>query len=245
LYTDLDERRVRRVKELIASGVSAGEAARRAVDPAPTDARVGQRTVLDDLTEELTQALDQFDGGAAHRVFDELLAAFAVETVLRDVVVPYLHALGERWEAGEVSVALEHFASNLLRGRLIGLARSWDTATGPELVLACPPGERHDLPLIVFGIVVARRGWRVTFLGADTPLDTLKDVAVSAEAVLVVLSVAMRETFEANVAGIEPLARRLPVAIGGNVDPARVRELGARALEGDPVEAALALTTHG
>jgi hypothetical protein len=29
----------------------------------------------------------------------------SLDAVLRDVVVPYLHDLGERWEHGEVSVA--------------------------------------------------------------------------------------------------------------------------------------------
>jgi MerR family transcriptional regulator, light-induced transcriptional regulator len=43
--------------------------------------------------------------------------------VLRDVVLPYLRALGDRWERGDVSVAQEHFASNLIRGRLATLAR--------------------------------------------------------------------------------------------------------------------------
>jgi DNA-binding transcriptional MerR regulator len=242
LYTDLDERRVRRVQQLIAAGVSAGEAARRALEPRtgadPSDAP----TVLEDLAGRLSTALDRFEDEAAHRAFDELLAAFAVETVLRDAVLPYLRRLGERWERGEVSVAQEHFASNLIRGRLLGLARSWDAGTGPGLVLACPAGERHDLPLIIFGIVAARRGWRITFLGGDTPFETLEDAAASARPALVVLSFATGERFDENAGAIERLARRVPVAVGGEVDRARVEASGARALEGDPVEAALALS---
>ena len=55
----------------------------------------------------------------------------SLETVLRDVVLPYLRELGERWERGDATVAQEHFASNLLRGRLLGLARGWGQGTGP------------------------------------------------------------------------------------------------------------------
>lgn len=243
LYTDLDERRVRRVKELIESGVSAGEAARRALEPAGTG-ETGA-TLLDDLAGDLAASLDRFDGSSAHRAFDGLLAAFSVETILRDVVLPYLRHLGERWTRGDASVAQEHFASNLIRGRLLGLARSWDTGTGPGLVLACPPGERHDLPLIVFGIVASLRGWRVTFLGGDTPFETLADAIASARPTIVVLSVATRETFDGNAAAIERLARTVALAIGGETEPERVEALGARALEGDPVEAALALSATG
>jgi len=55
-------------------------------------------------------------------------------------------------------VAQEHFASNVLRGRLLGLARGWGEGVGPRAVLACAPGELHDLPLIVFGLTLAGRG---------------------------------------------------------------------------------------
>ena len=67
-----------------------------------------------------------------------LLAASTARHAPRDVIVPYLHDLGERWERGEASVAQEHFASALLRGRLLGLGRGWGQGLGPA-VLACLP----------------------------------------------------------------------------------------------------------
>jgi DNA-binding transcriptional MerR regulator len=239
LYSDLDERRVRRVKELIAAGLSAGEAARRALEP--SDAADVETPLVDELATAFGGALDRLDGQGAHEAFDALLAAFSLETVLEGVVLAYLRALGDRWSRGDASVAQEHFASNLIRGRLLGLARGWDAGTGPGLVLACPPGERHDLPLIVFGIVAARRGWRVTFLGGDTPFDTVRDAARSADPALIVLSVSTPSVLEENAEEIRRLAAVLPVAVGGNADARRVAELGARPLEGDPVEAARAL----
>ena len=81
--------------------------------------------------DELAGALDRFDEEHTHAVLDRLLAAYRIETILRDLLVPYLHDLGERWAGGEVSVAQEHVASNLLRGRLLGLARGWAKATVP------------------------------------------------------------------------------------------------------------------
>jgi MerR family transcriptional regulator, light-induced transcriptional regulator len=243
LYSDLDERRVRRVKELIAAGLSASEAARRALEP--SEAADAVTPLIDELSEAFGDALDRFDGQGAHEAFDALLAAFSVETVLDVVVLAYLRTLGDRWSRGDASVAQEHFASNLIRGRLLGLARGWDAGTGPGLVLACPPGERHDLPLIVFGVVAARRGWRVTFLGGDTPFDTVRDAARSADPALIVLSVSTASALEDNAEEIRRLADAVPVAVGGNADPERVAELGARPLEGDPVAAARALVLDG
>src|SRR5512144_2641395 len=108
----------------------------------------------------LTQALDALDEPAAQAVLDRLLAEFTVETVLRDVVLPYLHELGERWQRGTVTVAQEHFASHLLRGRLAALARGWGHGHGPQALPASAPGDLHDLPLLAFGIVLHRTGRR-------------------------------------------------------------------------------------
>ena len=90
--------------------------------------------------DELAAALASFDDADAHAVFDNLLARLSIDTLLRDVIVPYLHELGERWEREEVSIAQEHFASTVLRGRLLGLARGWGRASGRSLSSPVPPG---------------------------------------------------------------------------------------------------------
>ena len=118
-----------------------------------------------------------FAEGRANAVLDRLLASLSVDAVLRDVVLPYLHDLGEAWSRGEVSVAQEHFASNVLRGRLLGLGRGWGEGSGPHALLACPPREQHDLGLIAFGLALRNRGWRITYLGQDTPVSTLVEEA--------------------------------------------------------------------
>ena len=110
-----------------------------------------------------------------------------LDVVLRDVLMPYLHELGERWERGEASVAQEHFASNLVRGRLMALARSWDRGGGPRALLACAEGELHDLPLVGFGLALREHGWRISYLGADTPVASVVETtrALTPDAVVV------------------------------------------------------------
>jgi hypothetical protein len=54
-----------------------------------------------------------------------VLADLSVPAVLRDVVLPYLAGLGEHWQRGTASVAMVHFATNVIRGRLAGLGRGW------------------------------------------------------------------------------------------------------------------------
>ena len=96
--------------------------------------------------------------------------------------------IGSRWQEGEATVAQEHFASSVVRGRLLGLARGWGEGAGPLALLACVAGELHDLGLIAFGLALRQRGWRIAYLGADTPLDTLDDAVNGLRPRVVVLS---------------------------------------------------------
>ncbi len=162
----------------------------------------------------LQQALDALDDTGAQAAFDDLLARYGVDSILRDVILPYLHDLGERWATGAASVAQEHFASALLRGRLLGLARGWDQGGGPRAVLACAPGELHDLSLIVFGLALRRHGWRITYLGADTPLATIDDIAGTLDSDVVVL-VAIATGLEDEREALAVLAAQRPLALAG------------------------------
>jgi MerR family transcriptional regulator, light-induced transcriptional regulator len=86
------------------------------------------------------------------------------------------------------------------------LAATGEPAAGPRALLACRPGERHDLGLIAFGLVLRERGWRITFLGSDTPIKTIIEAAVTLQPAAVVLSAVTRRPFETVAAGIRKLA---------------------------------------
>ena len=233
LYSAEDVVRVGRMRQLLAAGLSAAEAARQALaEPAAA--------VQDELgpatASELRRALEALDDAAAHAAFDRLLADYSESAVLAGIVLPLLHELGAGWERGEISVAQEHFASNLLRGRLLGLARGWDRGAGPRAVLACPPGERHDLGLVIFGLALREHGWRITFLGADTPPDTLVETVRRLAPQALVFAVAD----PARLGGVaETVAALDGVATTVWIGGAGAEELdGVRRLEGSPFEAA-------
>jgi len=244
LYSPSDERRVRRMQFHMAHGLSASEAAVAAIAEEsgarlPEPPTQGVTNHLVELSARLKAALDEFDEWAAQVVWDRLSSDFALETVLRDVVLPYLHDLGERWRRGEITIAQEHFASNVVRSRLASLARGWGTGHGPRAIIACPPGEQHDLPLMIFGIVLHRNGWRVDYLGADTPIEELVTTAHRIHSDLIVLASVTEDRFAEIVPELVHLAGRSQLALAGSGATTRTcRQVGARLLTGDPVTAA-------
>jgi DNA-binding transcriptional MerR regulator len=244
LYGEADERRVRRMLAHLERGVSAAESARLALLDADEDeTRESGAPPLNGLVARLRETLDAFDEPGAQAAIDGLLSTFTLDTVLRDAVLPYLHDLGERWERGEASVAQEHFASAVLRGRLLGLARGWGSSGARRVLLACVPGDPHDLGLISFGLALRARGWRVTFLGADMPLATIEETARALAVELVVVSATDAAQVNALREGISALAGAAPLALAGAGADAEVAgAVGARYLDGDPVAAAAVVT---
>jgi MerR family transcriptional regulator, light-induced transcriptional regulator len=239
LYSPQDERRVAIMRSHLAHGLSAAQAARLTLQDDNGSAPAGETPRLARAADELGAALDAFDDSAAHAALDRLLASFSVGTVLHEVVLVYLRELGARWERGEASVAQEHFASHVLRERLLGLARGWNRGAGPRALLACMPGERHDLGLIAFGLALRDRGWRITFLGADTPLDTLADTATALHPDAVVVVATTTTQFESGREPLRRLARSVPVwTAGPGATPAAAAATGTQLLDLDPLAAA-------
>ena len=68
---------------------------------------------------------------------------------------------------------------------------------------------------MVFGIVLNRCGWRVTFLGNNTPVSDLDSAVHHLEPQVVVLSATTSEPFEADLDGLRSLASRVPVVLAG------------------------------
>lgn len=243
LYGLDDEQRVAVMLDHLAHGMSAAEAASATLAAVPVGAPAPAGGTVNPLAAQLREAMDRFDDREAHRVLDRLLAGFTVETVLSEVVLPYLHELGDRWACAEVTVAQEHFASHLLLGRLHGLLRSSSDGGQRTALLACPSGEQHTLGLLCFAVAMRAHGWRVAYLGAETPTPALVDAAARVRPHLVVLSAVRPEPLLAAAPDLAPLRGRTALAIGGAGASARLAEhVGGRWLEGDPLEAAEAVT---
>ena len=241
LYSTSDLARITAMKRLLTDGMSASEAAQQilrgpagAVEaPPPAPALLLQRIGA------LRSALLSFDETEAHRSIDRLLMEFDGETVMRSVFLPVLREIGELWKQGQLNVAQEHFASHLIRRRLGGMARGWEDGSGPRALLACPPDEEHDIPLLMFGIALGNRGWRITYLGARTPADDLVRAVDSVTPAVVVVASPDSLGLAGMSACLRKIAKSARVAIAGaGASQPLADACGGMLLSGDPVSAA-------
>jgi methanogenic corrinoid protein MtbC1 len=114
--------------------------------------------------------------------------------------------------------------------------------TAPVVLLACPPGERHDMVLLCVALMLRERGVRVRFLGADTPVPAVLAAAHAASADAVVLAATRPAMFTAQAAALRELAAETTLyAAGRGADDQTVADIGARTLPADPVRAIVVL----
>jgi DNA-binding transcriptional MerR regulator len=156
---------------------------------------------------------------------DQAFALLGVDDTLEGVVKPLLEAVGERWAGGKLTVAEEHLVTETVRSRLGYLLGDSGGGVRGTAVLLCAPGERHELGLMSAAIVLRRDGWKVVYLGADTPLADAVALARRLPARLLGLSIALREHAEALERKTFPEGIALVVG-GSGASAALARRLG-------------------
>lgn len=194
LYTQRDVDLLRAARQLIGAGRSIGQVARMPPDellaagasppPASGDGAGdgADRRVID----AAAAAVAAFDRERFEAALLQALATLSPLDLCRRVLLPLLREIGDRWHAGRLSIAQEHFGSALVRNRIVHLMENMPRRSGGcRVVCACPDGELHEGALLAFAVHAAARGWEVIYLGASTPdLELLATVEQTGAAVL-------------------------------------------------------------
>ncbi len=238
LYSPEDLDRALAMQAHLAGGTSAAEAAALVKDGGEAQATSHQQ--IPEMLGRLRSAFAAFDAGEGAHVLDRCLLNLGLAGAIQLIILPCLRDIGRRWECGELTVAQEHFASHVIRRRLLMVAEGWDDDGEKVALLACAPGEQHDIGLICFGLALnSYHGWRIAYLGADTPLPGLVQASASIRPDLVVVNATSAARFFPEFERWSNLARGVSLAIGGAGADARLaRRIGAAYLAGDPVAAA-------
>lgn len=140
--------------------------------------------------EACLDALQHFDADALESALREASIDLPLPAMLQQLLMPFLRKVGEHWRSGEIHVAHEHMATSIVRSFLGAVKHNRSLPdTAPELVVATPSGQRHELGALMVAVVAAADGWRVTYLGADLPGQEIAAAAVGRRARAVALSV--------------------------------------------------------
>jgi methanogenic corrinoid protein MtbC1 len=223
-YTELDVARVEWLKARLDEGFRIGEAAALL-----GDAQVAGGTA-DELRRAIVDATCRSDVDALRSAIGQALVLDSTEEAFLHVLSPALVEIGELWEAGEVSVAQEHLASGAVRTALQRLIADSRGKVRGTAVLACAPGEWHEIGLLMVAVLLRAEGWQVAYLGPNTPVADAVALASELDASAILFSATRAEA-----------ATALRVELVGVEVPTGVRVvIGGRAADGVPATESVA-----
>jgi MerR family transcriptional regulator, light-induced transcriptional regulator len=240
LYDDAAIERLRRMRLLLSAGWRPREAAAEVMkaqaspveqlDSAP-GGESASGEALAGMVERIVSSTAMFDTAQVTAVLDEAFSRVSFEVAMEEVIFPALREIGRAWANGQISIAAEHAASNTIHRRLAALYEgARRPGERPHAVIGLPPGSRHDLGALAFGIALRRLGLDTLYLGADVPLEswvrTLRQTG-AAVAVLGAVTSADVDAARAVVEAIQSEAPGVTCLVGGEAaaalaDSARV-----------------------
>lgn len=138
---------------------------------------------------EALKAIQELDGPELHRVLGSANVLLGQQGLLQDVIIPLTREIGNRWENGSLTMAHEHFTSSILRTFLGNSAKPYiHSVNSPNLIVATPAGQLHELGAVIVAVAATSKGWRITYLGANLPAAEIAGAARQTKAKAVALS---------------------------------------------------------
>jgi len=236
LYTRKNIEQINRITSLTDQGMRISQITPEMLEDEPA-ADALEDTPVDlwkTYVKNMVEAIVAFDEERLEEIYNEALSLYPIEMVTRLLLKPLLIELGRRWEAGPGGVAEEHFFAFYLRNKLGARFHHRPRKNGgPHLLLACLPGEYHEIALLLFALAAHEQGFHLLTLGADTPLPELARVAAKTKSDAIVLSGAVqpREAVLNRDLPILVETVSIPVFVGGQASVLAADAIGKAGAE--------------
>ena len=151
---------------------------------------VSQETSVRFYITSCIAAVKQFQGQALESTLFAASVAFSQPVFLEKLIVPLMQEIGEQWKVGTLRIAHEHLATAVVRTLLGNICQRFDiSAAMPNLVIATPRGQHHEIGALIAGATAAAQGWQVTYLGPNLPAEEIVRCAVQNEAKAIGVSI--------------------------------------------------------
>lgn len=224
LYSEAEIERLAMLDRAVRNGHSIGRIARlpmnklRALVPhrsehPPSAKLAGHDQVVAPFRESALAATTRFDGPALEDTLRRALLNLGNQGLLRLAVAPLAQEIGERWRAGELTAAHEHFFTASVKVFLGERTRQFATSlSAPRIIVATPIGQLHELGAVMAAATAANLGWHPIYLGPSLPAHEIAGAALRNQAAAVALSIVYPEDDPQLACELTELAGLLPAS---------------------------------
>ena len=194
-YSDEDVMMLRYLKEQLDGGASIGELAKLGREELVTRARASAppaavvENMFGRLVRELVSTLNPLDRVTFERRLNGAVAVVPFDEALQGILLPLQEQVGQLWHDGHVGIAVEHYVTSQIQQKIFSAMNQLPVAEfGASVVVACPPGEEHDIAALAVAYQCRVRGCRVYYLGANVPIAELVKLCREVKPDLTILS---------------------------------------------------------
>lgn len=196
LYSDKDIQSLQWLKKQTnENGLKISEAARmlQQMGPSALSQESDQAPALvqneDRVSNDLYMYFVNLNSVKANETLDLAFSLYSYNYVFHRILAPLLYRIGQEWEKGQITVAQEHFASEIITQRFHQIFRILPINPAlPKVLAFCPEGELHQLGLMLFSLFLREKGMEVIYLGANTPYSGLNELIDLKEISVVAIS---------------------------------------------------------
>lgn len=128
---------------------------------------------------QLLEASLDLDQDAFDRTLHSIFLHLGFDKAITEVIYPYLDKIGVLWLTGHVVPAQEHFAGALISAKLQVAINGLENppapaAGGKRVLLFCPTGEFHEIPLLYMRYLMKKSGITTIYFGANAGTEGLQ-----------------------------------------------------------------------
>lgn len=128
---------------------------------------------------ELKVAMLHFDSQRFEDTYAKLVSRMPFYNLFLEVLIPFLEEIGTLWQTNNISVAHEHYISNLLRQKLFFQIENLPAVAAnqkEQYILFLPLNELHELGLMFVHYVLRLHGHNSIYLGPQVDMQSLQGI---------------------------------------------------------------------
>lgn len=139
--------------------------------------------------QKLVEALLAFDSIGIEQAIGEILAVYSLEIVVGKLFLDIIRNFEQQWLKGQIGLLAHNYAIITLRSQLIGMMNAATMFShGSKVMLACAPGDQHEIGLISLALSLRRRGFVVIYFGPNLTIDEFHQIIEKSRPRLICLS---------------------------------------------------------
>lgn len=178
-YDNEDLKHILRISQLYHNGVKISKIAQL---PASSIRSMAMEQPLtrnhtDAFIHQLIEASIDFDEDRFEEIFDRSMQQLGFEGTIINVMYAFLERVGLLWLTDHIIPAQEHFASNIIKRKIISALDALKTKPAADsgiYVLFTPEGEHHEIPLLLTHYLMKASGKKCVYMGVDVPFNNLE-----------------------------------------------------------------------